>query len=143
MTLPPDPVRAQTAPVLPAVLPTLSAAPAAFRPLDGVRVVEFSQMVMGPTCGVILADLGADVVKVEPSKGDRTRFFRGPAAGFFANYGRNNRSVAIDTSTPEGQAVVKRLAAEADVLIENFRPGLLARFGLDYASVSALAPRLI
>ena len=70
----------------------------AFRPLAGIRVVEFSQMVMGPTCGLILADLGADVVKVEPPKGDRTRFFKGPASGFFANYCRNKRSLAVDTA---------------------------------------------
>ena len=71
-------------------------------PLAGIRVVEFSQMVMGPTCGLILADLGADVVKVEPPKGDRTRYFKGPAAGFFGTYSRNKRSVAIDT-TPAGR----------------------------------------
>ncbi len=116
---------------------------AAFKPLDGVRVVEFSQMVMGPTCGLILADLGADVVKVEPIKGDRSRFFKGPASGFFATYSRNKRSLAVDTATPAGQAVVRRLIGKSDVLIENFRPGLLARFGLDYDSVSAIAPHLI
>ena len=76
---------------------------AEFRPLAGVRVVEFSQMVMGPTCGLILADLGADVVKVEPVKGDRTRFFKGPAAGFFATYCRNKRSIALDTHSPEAR----------------------------------------
>jgi len=115
----------------------------AFRPLDGIRVVEFSQMVMGPTCGMILADLGADVVKVEPIKGDRSRFFKGPASGFFATYSRNKRSLSVDTDTPAGQAVVRRLIGKSDVLIENFRPGLLARFGLDYDSVSAFAPQLI
>ena len=115
----------------------------AFRPLDGIRVVEFSQMVMGPTCGMILADLGADVVKVEPIKGDRSRFFKGPASGFFATYSRNKRSLSVDTDTPEGQAVARRLIGKSDVLIENFRPGLLARFGLDYDSVSAFAPQLI
>jgi crotonobetainyl-CoA:carnitine CoA-transferase CaiB-like acyl-CoA transferase len=115
----------------------------AFAPLAGIRVIEFSQMVMGPSCGLILADLGADVIKVEPLKGDRTRFFPGPAAGFFANYGRNKRSLAVDTATPEGQAVIKRLLSSADVLIENFRPGLLARTNLDYAAVSAYAPKLI
>jgi crotonobetainyl-CoA:carnitine CoA-transferase CaiB-like acyl-CoA transferase len=71
------------------------------RPLEGLRVVEFSQMVMGPSCGLILADLGADVIKVEPTKGDRTRYFKGPAAGFFATYSRNKRSLALDTSTPD------------------------------------------
>jgi crotonobetainyl-CoA:carnitine CoA-transferase CaiB-like acyl-CoA transferase len=117
--------------------------PADLRPLDGVRVVEFSQMVMGPACGVILADLGADVVKVEPIKGDRTRYFKGPAAGFFATYCRNKRSIAIDTASALGQEVVRRLIEKSDVLIENFRPGLLKRTGLDYESVAAFAPRLI
>jgi crotonobetainyl-CoA:carnitine CoA-transferase CaiB-like acyl-CoA transferase len=113
------------------------------RPLAGLRVVEFSQMVMGPTCGLILADLGADVVKVEPPKGDRTRYFKGPAAGFFATYCRNKRSIALDTSTSEGQAVARRLIQGCDVLIENFRPGLMKRIGLDYDSVAAFAPRLV
>ena len=113
------------------------------RPLAGIRVVEFSQMVMGPTCGLILADLGADVVKVEPPKGDRTRYFKGPAAGFFGTYCRNKRSVAIDTSSSEGQAVARRLIENSDVLIENFRPGLLKRTGLDYESVARFAPQII
>lgn len=116
---------------------------AAFRPLDGIRVVEFSQMVMGPTCGMILADLGADVVKVEPIKGDRSRFFKGPASGFFATYSRNKRSLSVDTTTPAGQEVVRRLIEQSDVLIENFRPGLLARSRLDYDSVSSFAPHLV
>ena len=115
----------------------------AFLPLAGIRVVEFSQMVMGPTCGLILADLGADVIKVEPPKGDRTRFFKGPASGFFANYCRNKRSLAVDTADPAGQDVVRRLLGRADVLIENFRPGLLKRWGLDYAAVAAIAPRIV
>jgi crotonobetainyl-CoA:carnitine CoA-transferase CaiB-like acyl-CoA transferase len=113
------------------------------RPLAGLRVVEFSQMVMGPTCGLILADLGADVVKLEPPKGDRTRNFKGPAAGFFATYCRNKRSVAIDTSSSEGQAVARRLIEKSDVMIENFRPGLLKRTGLDYDSVASFAPHVI
>jgi crotonobetainyl-CoA:carnitine CoA-transferase CaiB-like acyl-CoA transferase len=113
------------------------------RPLAGVRVVELSQMVMGPTCGLILADLGADVVKVEPLTGDRTRTFKGNAAGFFATYSRNKRSIALDTSSAQGQAVARRLIEKSDVLIENFRPGLLRRIGLDYDSVATLAPRLI
>ena len=120
-----------------------SSRPSAFGPLAGVRVVEFSQLVMGPTCGLILADLGADVVKVEPLDGDRTRGFKGPASGFFAYYGRNKRSVAMDTTTPAGQEVARRLVATADVLIENFRPGLLERFGLDYESVAAFAPHVV
>ncbi|HEX7073037.1 MAG TPA: CaiB/BaiF CoA-transferase family protein [Hyphomicrobiaceae bacterium] len=125
--------------------PAAARAPAQnlFRPLDGIRVVEFSQMVMGPTCGLILADLGADVIKVEPIKGDRSRYFKGPASGFFATYSRNKRSLSVDTGSPAGQEIVRRLIKKSDVLIENFRPGLLARFGLDYDSVSGFAPHLI
>jgi crotonobetainyl-CoA:carnitine CoA-transferase CaiB-like acyl-CoA transferase len=115
----------------------------AFRPLAGIRVVEFSQLVMGPTCGLILADLGADVVKVEPIEGDRTRVFKGPASGFFANYCRNKRSLAVNTGVPAGRALARRLVEKADVLIENFRPGLLERFGLDYASVASFAPHVV
>jgi crotonobetainyl-CoA:carnitine CoA-transferase CaiB-like acyl-CoA transferase len=113
------------------------------RPLAGVRVVEFSQMVMGPACGLILADFGADVVKVEPIKGDRSRYFTGPAAGFFGTYSRNKRSIAVDTASAAGQEVARRLIEKSDVLIENFRPGLLKRIGLDHDSVAAFAPRLI
>jgi crotonobetainyl-CoA:carnitine CoA-transferase CaiB-like acyl-CoA transferase len=98
---------------------------------------------MGPTCGLILSDLGADVIKVEPPKGDRTRYFKGPAAGFFANYCRNKRSFALDTTTLAGRDVARRLISRSDILIENFRPGLLGRFGLDYPSVAAFAPRVI
>lgn len=122
---------------------TTKTEPGRFQPLAGIRVVEFSQMVMGPTCGLILADLGADVIKVEPPKGDRTRFFKGPASGFFSTYCRNKRSLALDTGVPAGQQVAERLIAQSDVFIENFRPGLLARSGLDYDSVSKLAPRLV
>ncbi|WBL81126.1 CoA transferase [Bradyrhizobium xenonodulans] len=113
------------------------------RPLEGVRVVEFSQMVMGPSCGLILADLGADVIKVEPPKGDRTRAFKGPASGFFNTYCRNKRSIALDTSAPRGQQVARRLLEGCDVLIENFRPGLMKRIGLDYETVATFAPRLV
>jgi crotonobetainyl-CoA:carnitine CoA-transferase CaiB-like acyl-CoA transferase len=112
-------------------------------PLEGVRVIEFSQMVMGPSCGMILADLGADVIKVEPPKGDRTRFFKSVASGFFNTYSRNKRSVVIDTATPEGRETARELIVRADVLIENFRPGLLARYGLDYETLAPDAPRLI
>ncbi len=116
---------------------------AARLPLAGVRVAEFSQMVMGPSCGMILADLGADVIKVEPLKGDRTRHFKGVASGFFGTYSRNKRSLAIDATTAAGQEVARRLIGTSDILIENFRPGLLARFGLDYATLAQTMPRLI
>jgi crotonobetainyl-CoA:carnitine CoA-transferase CaiB-like acyl-CoA transferase len=113
-------------------------------PLSGVRVVEFSHVVMGPACGLVLADLGADVIKVEPSVGgDKTRRLGAASAGLFTTYSRNKRSVAVDVRTPEGLAFTRRLIARADVLIENFRPGALDAVGLDYASVSEEAPRLI
>ena len=112
-------------------------------PLAGIRVVEFCQMVMGPSCGLILADLGADVVKVEPLKGDRTRHLQGVASGFYATFARNKRSLALDTTTAAGQAVARRLIAGSDVLIENFRPGLMKRYGLDYESLAPIAPRLV
>jgi crotonobetainyl-CoA:carnitine CoA-transferase CaiB-like acyl-CoA transferase len=115
-----------------------------YLPLAGVRVVEFSHMVMGPTCGMILADLGADVIKVEPvPEGDNTRRLIGAGAGFFATFNRNKKSLAIDLKTDEGMATVRKLIARADVVIENFRPGAMAKLGLDYASLKAAHPRLI
>ncbi|HUZ82515.1 MAG TPA: CaiB/BaiF CoA-transferase family protein [Gaiellaceae bacterium] len=113
-------------------------------PLAGVRVVEFSHVVMGPACGLVLADLGADVVKVEPPiGGDKTRNLAAASAGLFTTYSRNKRSVAVDVHTPQGLALIRRLIAQADVLIENFRPGALDAVGLDYASLSEATPRLI
>lgn len=113
------------------------------RPLAGIKVVEMTHMVMGPSIGVILADLGADVVKVEPLKGDNTRRLLGSGAGYFPMYNRNKRSVAVDTATPAGQSVVDALLARADVFIENFRPGAMAEKGWDYATLSQKYPRLI
>jgi len=113
-------------------------------PLAGVRVVELSHVVMGPACGVVLADLGAEVVKVEPLvAGDKTRRLGGASAGLFTTYSRNKRSVAVEVRKPGGRAFVGRLIAGADVLVENFRPGALDAVGLDYASVRAEAPRLV
>ncbi len=113
-------------------------------PLQGIRVVEFVHMVMGPTCGLVLADLGADVIKVEPSPdGDNTRRLGGSGSGFFAFTNRNKRSLAVDLKSPEGMAMVRRLLATADVLVENFRPGAMEKLGLGYAEVAALNPRLV
>jgi crotonobetainyl-CoA:carnitine CoA-transferase CaiB-like acyl-CoA transferase len=113
-------------------------------PLSGVRVVEFSHMVMGPSCGLILADLGADVVKVEPvEKGDGTRRLPGSGAGFFPAYNRNKRSLALDVAKPRGLALARRLVDRADVLIENFRPGAFDAVGLGYEAVRATNPRLV
>ena len=112
-------------------------------PLAGVRVVEFSHVVMGPACGVVLADLGADVVKVEPPAGDKTRTLGAASAGVFTTYSRNKRSVALDVRSPEGLAFAKRLVAESDVLIENFRAGSLDAVGLGYDALKEELPRLI
>ena len=112
-------------------------------PLSGIRVVEFTHMVMGPTCGMILGDLGADVIKVEPPGGDNTRRLLGAGAGFFANFNRNKRSLAVDVKDARGREIVLKLGARADVFSENFKPGAMARLGLDYASLARLNPRLI
>ncbi len=112
-------------------------------PLAGLRVVEFTHMVMGPTCGMVLADLGAEVIKVEPVEGDRTRHLLGAGAGFFPMFNRNKKSIAIDLRQSAGQAVARKLALSADVVLQNFKPGTLAKYGLDYAALSAENPRLI
>ena len=113
-------------------------------PLAGVKVVEFVHMVMGPACGLILADLGADVIKVEPAPdGDNTRRLTGSGAGFFAMMNRNRRSLVVDLKSPEGLALTRKLLADADVLVENFRPGGMDKLGLGYAALSAENPRLI
>lgn len=112
--------------------------------LKGIKVVEFVHMVMGPTTGLVLADLGADVIKVEPApEGDNTRRLGGSGSGFFAMMNRNKRSLAVDLKSAEGMALVRRLLAEADVLVENFRPGAMEKLGLGPADVAALNPRLV
>ncbi|AVO34115.1 CaiB/BaiF CoA transferase family protein [Ottowia oryzae] len=122
---------------------TASPTPNPRLPLTGLRVVEFTHMVMGPTCGQVLADLGAEVIKVEPIHGDRTRHLLGSGAGFFPMFNRGKKSIAIDLHRPEGAAVARRLAASADVVAENFKPGTMQKYGLDYASLSAQNPRVI
>ena len=112
-------------------------------PLAGVRVVEFTHMVMGPTCGMILADLGAEVVKVEPLGGDNTRRLLGSGAGFFSMFNRNKQSLAVDTRDPRGREIVLKLVAGADVFSENFKGGAMAKLSLDYPALSALNPRLV
>lgn len=113
------------------------------QPLKGLRVVEFTHMVMGPTCGMVLADLGAEVIKVEPIDGEGTRRLLGAGAGFFPMFNRNKKSIGIDLRNPQGAEVARRLAASADVVAENFKPGALAKFGLDYASLAEASERLI
>ena len=122
---------------------TNTSLPAKPLPLTGLRVVEFTHMVMGPTCGMVLADMGAEVIKVEPIHGDRTRHLLGAGAGFFPMFNRNKKSIAIDLHTAEGAEVARKLAASADVVAENFKPGTMGKYGLDYAALSKVNERLI
>jgi crotonobetainyl-CoA:carnitine CoA-transferase CaiB-like acyl-CoA transferase len=126
--------------MVPTDAPAPSAAP---QPLAGLRVVEFTHMVMGPTCGMVLADMGAEVIKVEPIDGDRTRRLLGAGAGFFPMFNRNKKSIAIDLRHPAGVDVARRLAASADIVAENFKPGTMGKYGLDYATLAAANPRMI
>ncbi len=112
-------------------------------PYAGIRVVEFTHMVMGPTCGMVLADLGAEVIKVEPPQGDNTRRLLGSGAGFFPLFNRNKKSIALDLQTAQGREAALRLIATADIVSENFRPGTMKKLGLDYESLSRLHPRII
>ena len=113
------------------------------QPLQGLRVVEFTHMVMGPTCGMVLADLGAEVIKVEPIAGDNTRKLLGAGAGFFPIFNRNKKSIALDLQSAQGREVALKLVASADVVSENFKPGAMKKLGLDYASLARLNPRLV
>ncbi|SIT48057.1 L-carnitine dehydratase/bile acid-inducible protein F [Paraburkholderia ribeironis] len=112
-------------------------------PYSGVRVIEMTHMVMGPTCGMVLADLGAEVIKVEPIAGDSTRALRGSGAGFFSTFNRNKKSIAVDVKDPRGLEIVHKLLGNADVFSENFKSGTMDKLGLSYAALSKLNPRLI
>lgn len=112
-------------------------------PYAGIRVVEFTHMVMGPTCGMVLGDLGAEVIKIEPLAGDNTRRLLGSGAGFFAMFNRNKKSVALDLQSPEGRQAALRLIATADIVSENFKPATMRKLGLDFESLRKLNPRLI
>lgn len=116
-------------------------------PYKGIRVIEFTHMVMGPTCGLVLGDLGAEVIKVESvghgREGDATRKLIGSGAGFFPMFNRNKKSVALDLHTLEGMDAVLRLIRTADIVSENFKPGTMKKLGLDYESLKTLNPRLI
>ena len=112
-------------------------------PLAGIRVVEMTHMVMGPTCGMILGDLGAEVIKVEPPQGDRTRALLGAGAGFFRTFNRNKKSVTLDLNKPQELEALRKLIHTADVFVENFKPGRMAALGLDYATLKLENPELI
>jgi len=112
-------------------------------PLAGIRVLEFCHTIMGPTAGLILADLGADVIKIEPPGGDHTRRLAGFAAGFFPTFNRNKRSLAVDLKSDEGRALLHRLARTADVVLENYAPSTMDRLGCGYDALAKLNPRLI
>jgi crotonobetainyl-CoA:carnitine CoA-transferase CaiB-like acyl-CoA transferase len=118
----------------------MSASP---KPLAGVRVLDFGHTIMGPCAGVVFADLGADVVKIEPADGDPTRRLPGFAAGFFATYNRNKRSIAVDLKRPDGQAVVHRLVGQADIVLENFGPGTIERLRCGWEDLREINPRLV
>ena len=112
-------------------------------PYAGLRMVEFTHMVMGPTCGMLFADLGAEVIKVEPPKGDNTRKLLGSGAGFYPLFNRNKKSLVLDLKTPDGREAALKLIATADIVSHNFRPETMAAQGLDYESLKKINPRLI
>jgi crotonobetainyl-CoA:carnitine CoA-transferase CaiB-like acyl-CoA transferase len=112
-------------------------------PLQGVRVIELTHMVMGPSCGMILADLGAEVIKIEPLAGDNTRRLLGSGAGFFSVFNRNKHSLAVDLKDPRGQEIVLKLVAGADVFCENFKPGTVDKLGFGAEVLARLNPRLV
>ncbi len=112
-------------------------------PYAGIRVIEFTHMVMGPTCGMVLGDLGAEIIKVEPIEGDKTRDLKGSGAGFFSMFNRNKKSIAVDLKSKEGKELVEKLIASADIVSENFRAGAMSQLGFDYATLSKKYPRII
>ena len=112
-------------------------------PLSGIRVLEFTHAVMGPTVGLLLADLGAEVIHIEPPEGDATRYLKGMGTGYFPFYSRNKKSLAIDLKSVEGKEIIARLVPTADVMVENFAPGTMERLGFGYEAVQKLNPKLI
>jgi crotonobetainyl-CoA:carnitine CoA-transferase CaiB-like acyl-CoA transferase len=112
-------------------------------PLADLHVLEFTQNVMGPSGGLVLADLGADVVKIEPVEGEATRYLGGFASGFFNYFNRNKRSLAIDLKSDAGKTLIRRLVAKTDIVLENYAPGTMERLGCGYETLSAINPRLV
>jgi len=117
------------------------------QPLQGIRVLDLSRVLAGPYCTMVLGDLGAEVIKVEPPEGDETRGWGPPFAGgesaYYLCVNRNKRDMVINLKTDEGKTILRELALQSDVLVENFRPGTLEKFGLDFATLHALNPKLI
>ena len=113
-------------------------------PLNGIRVIEFCHVVMGPSCGLVLSELGADVIKIEPlPSGDRTRQLKGHIAGSFVYFNRSKRSVGLDLKTDGGKAIAHKLLKTADVMIENFGPGTAEKLNVGWEEVSKINPRLV
>ena len=119
----------------------MSTAPAL--PLSGLRVLEFTHAVMGPTAGLLLADLGAEVIHIEPPQGDPTRRLKGFGTGYFPFYSRNKKSLAIDLKHDDGKTIIHQLVPTADILVENYGPGTMDRLGYSYDAMRALNERLI
>jgi crotonobetainyl-CoA:carnitine CoA-transferase CaiB-like acyl-CoA transferase len=112
-------------------------------PLEGIKVLAFTHAVMGPAAGLILADLGADVIHIEPPTGDTTRRLKGFGVGYFPFFNRNKKCLAIDLKAPEGKEIILKLVATADIVLENFGPGTIERLGYGYEALSKINPRLI
>ena len=112
-------------------------------PLKNIKVVEFTHMVMGPTVGCILGDLGADVIKIEPIKGDNTRRLKGSGSGYFPMFNRNKRSICIDLKNKEGNKIAMEIIKKSDVLIENFRPGAMDKLGFSYLKIKEINKKII
>ena len=113
------------------------------KPLTGIKVIEMTHMVMGPAVGAILGDLGAEVIKIEPISGDKTRVLKKSGSGYFLTYNRNKRSLAMDIKKEEGKKIVRSLIRKSDVFIENFRPGAMDKLGFSYEEFSKLNSELI
>ena len=111
--------------------------------LSGIRVLDLTRMLSGPYCSMLLADNGAEVIKVEPVTGDKTRKLKKSGSGYFLTYNRNKRSIALDVKTSEGREVVLKLLSTADVFIENFRPGAMDKLGFGHKELEKINPQLI
>lgn len=112
-------------------------------PLSGIKVLEFTHAVMGPACGLLLADMGAEVIHIEPPQGDETRRLKGFGTGYFPFYSRNKKSLAVDIKSEAGKSVIYKLAETADVIVENFGPGTMERLGYGYQQIAAINPKII